>query len=343
MKKKRVIALCFLLILALTSNVYAGSMTTKVYTINSKHDYADVTLSDLGQGELEQLLPEFKSEDDGRKYKAVRVTAKLISEQKPVKVKKSYTNLTEKKVKKSVTKSGEKLTLDDVAWTEHRRNAATGTATYSGTNTKPDAPATKDITATLPDGSTITVTGQLQRVEKTGSSYSKPFTVTAKFTGDEDVAYYMLGNTKIPNNPQSPVFDGYEKVLLKQLGYDPSRYKITDGKWTSDYKKENGQTVRYAEFSGLQQTADWTAYYTETVTATSPQLATYDAEATYTNGVKDTEYKVMLTVDYERVGLSLLQIVLIAGAAVIVVAGLIAVILLIIRKKRDKEAEKSAA
>ena len=66
---------------------------------------------------------------------------------------------------------------------------------------------------------------------------------------------------------------------------------------------------------------------------------TYDAVATYTNGIKDTSYEVMITVDYEKVGLTLLQKILLVSAAIIILGGLIATILLIIRKKRNRESE----
>ena len=240
-----------------------------------------------------------------------------------------------KKVKKSITKSGQKLELDDVEWTEHRRNAATGTLTYSS-DKRPTAPKTKEIIASLPDGKEISVIGKLQRIEQTGSSYSKPFTVTAKFIGDPDVAYYKLKDTKIPNNPETPTFEGYQETILRHLNYNPADYRITDGKWKGNYVTENGQTVRYAEFSGNRRTSDWIAYYQEELTENSPTLATYDAVATYTNGIKDTSYEVMITVDYEEVGLSLLQKVLIVTAGIAILSIIIGLILMILKKKMEK-------
>lgn len=340
---KKALSLAIAIILAMSSVVYAASPVTKEYTVQYKSkDFSSVTVKDLERNELKDVRTEIRVE--GKKYKAAKVEVHEISREKPIKRSRTYHSLSEKKVPEMITlkkgkDAGTKLLLADVSYTENRRNAATGMTTFTGTNHRPDAPATKEITATLPDGSTITVTGQLQKVEKTGSSYNKPFTVNAKFTGDPDVSYYKLGDIKIPNNPESPVFDGYQQILLQHLGYDSSKYRITSGKWTSDYKQENGQTVRYAQFSGLQSTADWTAYYTETITADSPQLATYDATAEYTNGVADTSYEVAVTVTYEKVGLTLLQKILIASAAVIVIAGLIAAILLIMRKKRAKNEE----
>ncbi len=334
MKRKRVTALCLIFLLSLTSSIYAGSMTTKAWTITTGQDYANITLDDFGKGELANMTAEI--DEDGRTYKAVKVTASVISKSEPVTVKKTYTNLTDKKVQNSITKSGEKLKLDDVEWTEHRRNAATGTLTYKGSDKRPDAPKTKEITTSLPDGSEISVVGKLQDIKQTGSSYSKPFTVTAKFIGDPDVAYYKLENAKIPNNPETPTFEGYQETILRHLNYNPADYRITDGKWKGNYVTENGQTVRYAEFSGLRKVSDWTAYYEEELTADSPALATYDAVATYTNGMKDISYEVMVTVDYEEVGLSLLQKVLIVTAGIAILSIIIGLILMILKKKMEK-------
>ena len=334
MKKKRVMGLCLILLLSLTSTAYAGSMTTKAWTITTGQDYANITLDDLGKGELVNTA---EIHEDGKTYEAVKVTASVISKSEPVTVKKIYTNLTDKKVQQSITKSGEKLELDDVEWTEHHRHAATGTLTYKGSDKRPDAPKTKEITTSLPDGSEISVVGKLQDIKQTGSSYSKPFTVTAKFIGDSDVAYYKLDDTQIPNNPKTPTFEGYQETILRHLNYNPADYHITDGKWSSNYVTEKGQTVRYAEFSGNRRTSDWIAYYQEELTENSPALATYDAVATYTNGIKDTSYEVMITVDYEEVGLSLLQKVLIVTAGIAIGSIIIGLILMVLKKKKEKD------
>lgn len=342
MKIKRVISILMVLLLSFSGAVYAAESVTKEYNLTTKNkDYAKLAVSDLEEGDLSEARKEIRI--DGRKYRAIKVEFRENKQKKPVKRTRTYTGLSEKKVPKTIRlKSGKKLQLSDVKWTENKRNAATGTMTFTGMNQRPNAPATKDITATLPDGSTITVTGHLQRVEQSGSSYDKPFTVKARFIGDRDVSYYQFGDIRIPNNPDSPEFEGYQEVLLSHLGYDPENYRITSGRWTGDYQKENGRTVRYAEFSGQQRSANWTAYYTETVTADSPQLATYDATAEYSNGIEETSYELTAIVTYEKVGLTLLQKILIAGAAVIIIAGLIAVILMIIRKKRDQEASAEA-
>lgn len=343
---KKILSLVMVMLLATSSLAYAASPVTKEYTFTTTNkDYANFTLQDVGEGDLAEVEKDIKVE--GKRYKAVSISFKEVERKEPVKRTKTYTALTEKKVPKTLTlKSGDVLKLIDAEYKEETqtRAAATGSTTYTGTNTKPDAPATKNITAELPDGSTITVTGHLQSVEKTGSSYSKPFTVTAKFTGDADVAYYKLGDTKIPNNPKSPVFDGYEKVLLKHLGYDPSQYTLTAGKWTSDYTQENGQTVRYAEFTGMQSTANWTAYYTESLTADSPQLTMvtgYSATAEYSNSIDTTSFEVIATVTYEPEH-RLLPYIIGIGVGVLILSLVIVIILQIIKRKKGETADENS-
>ncbi|NCF00592.1 hypothetical protein, partial [Emergencia sp. 1XD21-10] len=131
--------------------------------------------------------------------------------------------------------------------------------------------------------------------------------------------------------------EGYQETILRHLNYNPADYRITDGKWSSNYVTEKGQTVRYAEFSGNRRTSDWIAYYQEELTENSPALATYDAVATYTNGIKDTSYEVMITVDYEEVGLSLLQKVLIVTAGIAIGSIIIGLILMVLKKKKEKD------
>lgn len=341
MKIRRILGVTVAVLLAMSSIAYAASPVTKEYTVTSDKDLSGITLDDLGSGDL--TAAKSTVQIDGKTYKAAAVTAERASEAKEkVERKKTYTGLTEKKVKETITlKTGEKLTLSDVEWTENTRTAATGTLTITGSDSRPGAPATKDITATLPDGSTITVTGKLQRVEKTGESYSKPFTVNATFTGDEDVDTYMLGDVAIPNNPDSPAFSGYESAILTHLGLDPDQYKITAAKWTSDYTQlDNGTTVRYAQYSGQQLTSDWTAYYAETITADSPQVITYDAVATYTNNVDAASIEYLVTVTYEKAH-NLLPVIIGIGIGVCILALVIVVILQILKKKKGDENENS--
>ena len=342
MKRTKILATALAIVLSMGSVAFAEAPPViKEYTFTTQNaSFADSNVSALGSGDYAEIPAEIEA--DGKNYAAADVSFELVSTDKPVEKTKEFTGLTEKTVPDTMKfKKEGKLTLKDTEWTEYQRSAVTGTKTYEGYAQKPDAPATKEITATLPDGTVITVTGKLQSIEKQSGGYSIPFTVDAKFTGDEDVDSYYLENVEIPNNPASPVWEGYEGAILNALGLPASEYKLTGGEWISDYQEENGQTVRYAQFSGLRSGGNWIAYYKEELTPDSPNLATYDAVATYTNGVEEATFEVKATVTYELVkkGLTTVQKIIIASAVVVVIAGLIAAILLVLGKKKKQEKE----
>lgn len=331
---KQLLILLVLFILS-TSAVFAAAKTAvREYNFTTN----DKNLEKLNYTDNQEITI------DGKKYEAVDIKYEIVSKKEKVTKKVNYADLTEKRIPKTMKKNGVKLTLEDVEWTENKeeqqRSAATGTVTYTGYDSRPDAPATKEITATLPDGTKVTVTGHLTGIKQSGSSFSKPFTVSGKFTGDPDVSYYMLGDIRWPNNPDSPAFDGYETIIERYLGLG-SNYQLTSAAWDGDYRTEKGKTVRYATFSGLRRSQNWTATYAETLTANSPSYSTstttYNAVAMYSNGVTKNEYEVKAIVTYEKKGWSLLQKILAATVGIAVVAIVIGVILAILRKKRKEE------
>ncbi len=337
MNIKRLFVLVMALLLCMPITAYAATDTiTKEYPFESKSkDFDYPAPAEIKEG--------------GTKYQLKDIQYKIISKPEKVTKKVTYSGLTEKEVPQTIKRNGKKLALKKVDWTENkeesRRNAATGSLTFTGYDNRPDAPQTKEITATLPNGEKITVTGHLTGITKSGSSFSKPFTVRGKFTGDSDVSYYMLGNTRWPNNQSSPAFEGYEQIISDYLALG-SNYKLTSAAWDGDYKVENGKTVRYATFSGMRLSQNWTATYTETLTANSPSYTsistTYNAEATYSSVSNDT-YKVTAICTYEpEAKRSLLPIIIGIGVGICVLAITIVIILQIIkRKKKGAENENS--
>lgn len=58
------------------------------------------------------------------------------------------------------------------------------------------------------------------------------------------------------------IFHGYKKIILDYLELSPEYFEIEEGHWTGPYIEENGQTVRYAEFTGtVKNLKNYTAYY----------------------------------------------------------------------------------
>lgn len=173
---------------------------------------------------------------------------------------------------------------------------------------------------------------------KSEATANEPFTVKGKFIGEPGVLYDFNGK-QLKLDESSPVWQGHDAELLEYLGL-PSDYKITESKWTSDYIQEDGETVRYAEYSGIkpgksEKVTGYTATY---------EYAVYSATATYTNGVEPgtEEYTVKAYVEYDEVikESNLLQLILKIAAGLAVLALLVSAILFVISKRRkEKEGE----
>lgn len=320
-----------LMIFVLTTQIALAAIEKEYTFTTTDADYAKKTIAELGSGDMKDIPKQIKA-GWFKVSEASDITYTLKSKIEPEEV--VYENLLEKKLPEDaeqIEKDGKTLKLADTKWESADRTALTGTRTIKGSDEKPVFPETKEVSAPLSDGTVITATCRLKSVQQTGSSYAKKFAVTAKFIGEPDVDYYDFGGKEIPNNPSSPAFEGYESAILKALGINPSSYKITDAKWTSDYKEENGNTVRYAEFSGLRKAKDWTAYYEEELTESSPNLEVYTATCKY--GSAETVYTVTAKVSYDKTRFSTFGIVAIGSAAVIVAAALIILILALLRRK----------
>lgn len=328
--RKRILAAVLAMFVLTTSSAFAAEKEiTKEYTFVTDKD-AELEFADVGKGDLSEIP--LSIEVGGKTYHAV--SADFSLEKKPTEVQKTYEDLDKKEVPETIKKDGEELKLADTKWTETKRSAATGTKRYYGYNTQPEAPATKEITATLPSGKTITVTGSFVDIKRVKGDFTKPFEVTAKFIGGEDVENYILPDgSKIPNDESIPVFKGYEDVILKNLGYSTKNYRITGGKWISDYyTDDNGETCRKAQFTGTQRGTDWVATYRETLTEDSVQYATYTADCTY----RSDDMTVKAAVSYQRES-HLKTIIILTAAAIAIIAIFTALLLSFLKKKRDNQ------
>ena len=328
--RKRILAAVLVMFVLTTSSAFAAEKEiTKEYTFVTDKD-AELEFTNVGKGDLSEIPLEIEIE--GKTYHAVSADFSLAK--KPTEVKKTYEDLDKKEVPETIEKDGEELKIIDTKWTETKRTAATGIKRYYGYNTQPEAPATKEITATLPSGQTITVTGNFVDIKRVKGDFTKPFEVTAKFIGGEDVENYILPDgSKIPNDESIPVFKGYEDVILKNLGYSTKKYRITDGKWISDYyADDNGETCRMAKFTGTQRGTDWVANYREVLSDASPSLATYTADCTY----RSDDMTVKAAVSYQRES-HLKTIIILTAAAIAIIALFTALLLSFLKKKRDKQ------
>lgn len=338
---KKILVTLMCLMLISSSFALAEEKIVKEYEFQTTNpDYSSYTLDNIGTGDLKDI-PETVENGFFTIKRVTDIKIKLLSEEVPEEV--IFENLVEKVLPENSdeykTEDGNVLKLLDTEWDETKREAVTGTYIIKGFNTQPEFPATKQFTVTLADGSQVTATAKLKNVEAHGQSYTKDFTVDAKFIGDSDVAYYDLEGTLIPNNPESPMFEGYEDIILNFFGMDPNQHRITSGKWLTDYIEEDGITVRYASFSGKKLAGDWIGYYEEELTENSPSPVVYTATCYYGENI-DPIYNVHVTVEYGKTELRVERVVA-ASCSVAVAAGLIAFILAFLAKKKKKQEEEA--
>ena len=340
-QRTRILALILCAVLFASAFAYAEDVITREYEFQTTDpSYESYTVENIGSGDLKEI-PATVENGFFTVKRVTDIKIKLLSEEKPEKI--IYENLLEKELPAATDTivSGDKeLNLLETTWEEEKRGAAKGTLTKKGFDNEPSFPDTKTLTVVLEDGTELATTGKLTDVRVTGSSYSKDFSVTAKFIGDPDVTHYDLEGTLIPNNPSSPEFKGFEKIILSHFGMNPERYDITSGKWTSDYIEEDGMTVRYAEFSGRRLANDWTAYYTEELTDGSPAPFIYTATCYYGENM-EALYNVHVTVEYGKTELIIARVAA-ASVSLVVIAGLIVFILMFLGKKKKKDAPVDA-
>lgn len=126
----------------------------------------------------------------------------------------------------------------------------------------------------------LDVTGKLTSLEATGDAkWTDNLVITTKFVAsDPNATEYTLNGTTytVPYNAAAPSWTGYQTDILKACGLSSQFYKITGCKWTSDFKVENGQYVRYGQFTGSKKTATYVATYTA-----SGETAGYNAKVYY--------------------------------------------------------------
>ena len=103
--------------------------------------------------------------------------------------------------------------------------------------------------------------GSRSKTEKSVSTaYEVPFSITGRFYGDEDSLYYEFAGQLIPA-AQALDFERYQTELLSYLGLDPELYRLENASWSTDYYRQEGQTVREAVFTGRQRSTTYRVTY----------------------------------------------------------------------------------
>lgn len=331
---KKVGAIVLAILMLTSSAAFASSQVTKKYNIKTDDpSYTSYTIDSIGKGELKEIPKQV----DNSFFTIKKISdVKVVLDKKTVPIKKVWKNLPEKKLSKNMKKY-KGLPLIKTTWEktkEAKRNRLTGTYTVKGAIKKPQFPEYRDIKGNI-NGVGKTVKGKLVEVKKI-KDYTKPFKVTATFIGDEDVEYYLLDSTKIPVNPTTPEFIGYENVILDSLGLNPGTHKITKGEWLGDYTiDDNGNTVRLARFTGFSIANSLTAFYEEEIDDEALMTETYEATCLYGNYEKPM-YDVTITCIYGRTALKTERVI----ATAIFLAAVIGGVMLVIIKKKKKKLDK---
>lgn len=308
----RTITMILILLMMSSSSVLAAEKTLqKEYTFHS--DTAEFSYS-----------PKKNIKENGKNYKLSGITYEKLDEQDLYLSKKvKYTELPKKQVplKKEFTIDGQRVTLQaDEADIQYSQNTQDVTETLTGYTSQQSIPKQKTVSK---DGKqyTATLVGIQER------KIDKPVTINVKFIGEQSADFYFKGK-KIKLNGNAPTWDGYAKAVTSHLDL-PNGSTLSGGRWTTDWHKENGTTVRYAQFTGTRPASNYVVTY---------RYQSYDTTVTYHNDKEpgDKEYKVKAICKYEKEGLSFIQKLLIAGAGIAILAGLIAVILYIIRRRKKE-------
>lgn len=316
------------------------------FEVPGEPDYSSYTIENAGKGELKVVPKQVKNGFFSIK-KITDIRSYLIGSTGGLTQEKEYKNLLSKKLPEGSDeikdKNGNVFKLKNTEWEEIKRQAGTGTLTITGSDTEPEFPSEKLVKLVLKSGETIEVKAKLKEVKKIGESYSKKITLTGKYIGESDVSGYMLNGVLIPKSEKTPVYEGYEKTILKNLGVSSRNLKIVGSRWTSDYTFDEtlGETVRYFEFNCLRPSGDYRGYYEETLDENSEGLVLYNAKCKYDNG--EAKYKVHLVAVYGKTEILVGRVLIAAGVSLSILGIIIAIILYIIRRKRDAETNKTNA
>lgn len=196
--------------------------------------------------------------------------------------------------------------------------------------TTSDLPETKSVKVTND------ITGEQEDVICTLSSIEQSGTKTVSnkmwitFEG-YDSDYYIWNGHQIPKNDSVPALAGYEDEMLSLSGAK-SGSKITSIYWDGGtFINENGYLCRNAAANVESVIPMYKAYYTGGNTKT--YACTYEADDLDGR----VQYEIKVSAEYQQVGLSVTQYVLIGIFVLIIVI----VIILFILSKKKKENEKN--
>lgn len=211
-------------------------------------------------------------------------TMEIVPQTKVLEESRDYKELLEKdenKIKETLTIGGNKYDLQSVEWEEEPNiEYVSYTQDFGYAVSEPDPSAIYEYTYTSPVfGKENTVELPFARMEKGDYGWVDGFTATVTFRNLDGV-YFKLGNHEFAYNADKlSLTESDYTELVKMLGYDTSKYRLTGASWNgAPYKGKNGEKYRNATAYGQQYAASFKAIYEDDV----ENGKIYTAHATYT-------------------------------------------------------------
>lgn len=261
----------------------------------------------------EYELTDVKYEKIGNAVKVIKnIDVKSKEELKKNIYAKNYNN---EKVKLSVD-------LENLNWKKVVDAPKKATYTYRGNQTIPN---TVNI---IKNGKIVTA----DRVDIKHSNTRQKITAPAVFYGKKGIPYVF--NNKLVNAGNSPVWNGYQKDILKYLNRRDIE-SITGGRWSSGYIKRNGRIVRLASYDAIRRVPIRIATFIE-----NPESRThYTAKVSYIDPAENGKYVIKATATYKLKENKVLKMVAI-GIGLLIFAIAIAMILRFISRKKKNEVKE---
>ena len=282
----------------------------------------------------------FDEEVDGMKLVDIQYEiVETILQKKTLEETKDYKDLIVKdddKVAKTITLDGNVYELQDVTWSEvPNMESVNYTVDYGYQTAEPKPDATYEYTYTSPvmkEENTVSL--PFVRLDKGNEDWVDGFSATVTFH-NIDGLYFNIGNHEITyDSNKLSLSEADYKELVKMLGYDTSKYRFTDIKWSGKEYKNDGVTCRNAKAIGQQYAASYKAYYEDEV----ENGKIYTAHATYACEVEvpaeeaAPTYVMKATAYYEKSGIS--PVVMTVGIVILVI--LVVGILYVLTRKKKK-------
>lgn len=282
---------------------------------------------------------DFDEKLDGLKLADIKYeTLDTIPQTKILEESREYKDLLEEdelKIDNSIEIDGNVYQLKDVTWSEEPNiEHVSYTQELGYFPSEPTHADTYDYTYKSPvTNKENTVTLPFVRMEHTDYSWVDGFTATVTFKNLDGV-YFKLGSHEFAYDAGklSLTKSDYTE-LVKRLGYDTSKYRLTGASWSGKaYKGKNDELYRDAVATGQQYAASFKAIYEDNV----ENGKIYTAHAKYTCEVEvpaeeaAPTYVMQATAYYQKPSIPLL----VSVGVVILIVLVIAVLYTISRKQK---------